>query len=550
LLVSVPYALKAHDAETLGGKSVSDFVLAAGASPAASGANPGQTGSAPANNSPAGSKKGAATQGPTNFSGSTTDQIVGVTQTGTGAGVNATAPNNAVFGTATGAGGYAVYGIANGTGGIAVKGTSTNTNGTGVRGIETATTGSTIGVSAYVDSASGTAAVLNNAAGGKIISGQNDAVEKFSVDGSGNVNSVAGAYEIGGNSVVRIGNPLGLNLFLGTGAGSSNATGSDNVFSGYQAGFANSTGGGNVFSGYQAGYTNGTGGNNVFSGDQTGYSNTNGKFNAFIGYQAGYSNTTASNNTAYGSEAGYSNMTGCCNAFFGTEAGYYTSGLYNAFFGYLAGYNNTTGSSNLYIANSGPAPGPESNTIRIGTQGTGSGQQSAAYIAGIAGSTVTGVAVYVDTTTGQLGVASSSLRFKQQVQDMGDSTDALMKLRPVTFLYKPEYANGDRTLQYGLIAEEVAKIYPELVAYGNDGKPYTVRYQYLSTMLLNEVQKQYRRAESEANVIATQQEQIKSQDTKIGELEQRLSRLESLIAAPVRATEAQTQIGPASAEAQ
>ena len=80
-----------------------------------------------------------------------------------------------------------------------------------------------------------------------------------------------------------------------------------------------------------------------------------------------------------------------------------------------------------------------------------------------------------------------------------------MKLRPVTFLYKPEYSNGERTLQYGLIAEEVAKVYPELVAYDNDRQPYSVRYQYLSTMLLNEVQKQYRRAETEAEQVAAQQ---------------------------------------------
>jgi hypothetical protein len=98
---------------------------------------------------------------------------------------------------------------------------------------------------------------------------------------------------------------------------------------------------------------------------------------------------------------------------------------------------------------------------------------------------------------------------------MGDSTNALMKLRPVTFFYKPEYDKGERTLQYGLIAEEVAKVYSELVAYDNDGQPYSVRYQYLTTMLLNEVQKQYRRAEAEANVIE--------------ELEQRLSRLEKLV---------------------
>ena len=102
---------------------------------------------------------------------------------------------------------------------------------------------------------------------------------------------------------------------------------------------------------------------------------------------------------------------------------------------------------------------------------------------------------------GALGTQTSSLRFKEQVRDMGDITSALMRLRPVTFFYKPEYSKGGRTLQYGLIAEEVAQVYPELVAYDTDGQPYTVRYQYITTMLLNEVQKQYHRAETEAEVI-------------------------------------------------
>ena len=122
---------------------------------------------------------------------------------------------------------------------------------------------------------------------------------------------------------------------------------------------------------------------------------------------------------------------------------------------------------------------------------------------------------------------------------MGDSTDALMKLRPVTFLYKPEYARGDRTLQYGLIAEEVAKVYPELVAYDKDGQPYTVRYQHLAPMLLNELQKQYRQAEEQSRVIAEQQAQIRDQQQQIeglkqqlqvqnASLQERLSRLEKL----------------------
>ena len=162
----------------------------------------------------------------------------------------------------------------------------------------------------------------------------------------------------------------------------------------------------------------------------------------------------------------------------------------------------------MYIANLGPPSGNESNTIRIGWQGNGDEQQNTAYIAGIYGSTSSsGIPVYINSN-GQLGTMTSSLRFKEQVRDMGDSTNALMKLRPVTFLYKPEYDKGERTLQYGLIAEEVAKVYPELVAYDNDGQPYSVRYQYITTMLLNEVQKQYRRAEAEAEEITAQQQKI------------------------------------------
>src|SRR5277367_2851335 len=116
LLVSVPYAFKAHEAETLAGRSVSDFVLATGSSSAANGTtNAGQV-TPTSNNSSTGKQatKNVANDGPTDFSGSTMDQIVGVTQTGPGAGVNAAASSDAVVGTATGAGGYGVHGISSG----------------------------------------------------------------------------------------------------------------------------------------------------------------------------------------------------------------------------------------------------------------------------------------------------------------------------------------------------------------------------------------------------------------------------------------------------
>jgi len=221
LLVSVPYAFKAHEAETLGGRSVSDFVLAESANSSASGSTANPASSSTANNpaTTTGINKGAASDGPTNFSGSTTDQIVGVTQSGTGAGVNASSPSKAIVGTATstsgtaigveggsaGSGGYGVYGNVTSLNGatVGVKGNSQSSSGTGVRGTNTATGGVTTGVSGYVASAAGTAGVFNNAAGGNILIGQNNGAAKFTVNGSGNVNA-AGGFTGSGTGITGI----------------------------------------------------------------------------------------------------------------------------------------------------------------------------------------------------------------------------------------------------------------------------------------------------------------------------------------------------------
>ena len=361
--------------------------------------------------------------------------------------------------------------------------------------------------------------VIYQASGGNVGVGTTTPAATLDVNGAINI---ANNYQIGGNSVVKIGRPDDHNLFLGVGAGAMN-TGYENVFSGTYAGSSNTTGTQNVFSGYAAGSSNTTGTENVFSGYTAGASNISGVGNTFYGYLAGLLNTTGVINTFLGYQAGLLNTTSWGNTFVGTYAGYgNTTGYYNIFYGYRAGTNNSTGNNNIYIGNLGPDSGSESNAIRIGGDlGSGYGPHTAAYILGIYGVNVGGVPVQINSN-GQLGAQTSSLRFKEQVRDMGDSTSALMKLRPVTFLYKPEYDKGERTLQYGLIAEEVAKVYPELVANDNDGQPYSVRYQYITTMLLNEVQKQYHRAEAEAKVITVQEQ-------KIDELERRLSRLESLI---------------------
>ncbi len=298
----------------------------------------------------------------------------------------------------------------------------------------------------------------------------------------------ATTYKIAGSTMLN-GDARNANVFLGPGAGARDIAadnkGVDNTFLGRNAGVANTTGQRNSFTGAFSGTSTVTGSFDTFTGEDTGFFNTTGSYNTFTGRAAGYYSTTGSN---------------------------------DIFEGYDAGILNKTGSDDIYVGNEGNASGNESNTIRLGDPV----HQTATYIAGIYGSTASsGVPVYIDSN-GQLGTSPSSIRFKEQVRNMGDYSSKLMQLRPVTFVYKPEYDRGLRTLQYGLIAEEVAKIYPELVAYDNDGRPYTVRYQYLASMLLNEVQKEHHHAEAQAVVITEQADKIEA-------LEQRLSRLERLL---------------------
>ena len=144
-----------------------------------------------------------------------------------------------------------------------------------------------------------------------------------------------------------------------------------------------------------------------------------------------------------------------------------TAGNNNIALGFGAGGSATTGDSNIYIGNPGVAA--ESNIIRIGDGG-----HTDAFIAG----------VHV--------VGPSSRRFKEDIHDMGQASNRLLGLRPVTFRYRKEYAAGDQRLQYGLIAEEVAEVYPELVVHDDTGRVRTVLYQELNVMLLNELQKQHR----------------------------------------------------------
>jgi hypothetical protein len=135
---------------------------------------------------------------------------------------------------------------------------------------------------------------------------------------------------------------------------------------------------------------------------------------------------------------------------------------------------------------------------------------------------------------GQLGTISSSRRYKQDIQNMADASDRLLDLRPVTFRYKQADATGGHPMQYGLIAEEVAEVFPELVIPNEAGQPETVAYHLLPSLLLNEVQKEHQLIQQQAEQLALQQSQLKAQASQlaeVSELKQQLAEVKELLAA-------------------
>jgi hypothetical protein len=297
----------------------------------------------------------------------------------------------------------------------------------------------------------------------------------------------------------------------GTGFSSlySNTTGNNNTAAGYMSLYSNSTGSNNTASGYQALYTNSIGGNNTANGYQALLSNTTGFNNTAFGNQALNSNTTGKGNAAQGSNALYSNTTGIRNLGIGSNALYANStGSYNIALGFDAGYYVTNGSNNIEIGALGTAS--DNNTIQIGVQD----RQVLTTIAGIYGTPLTGMAVYV-TSTGQLGVLASSERYKTDIAPMPELSDKLQQLRPVTFHYKTD---RKRVQQYGLIAEEVEKVYPELVVRDRKGAIQGVRYEELAPMLLTEVQKQQRINAAQAGEIR----ELKGQVAELNDLKQEM----------------------------
>ena len=281
-------------------------------------------------------------------------------------------------------------------------------------------------------------------------------------------------------------------------------SGPNNTAIGFDALFSNTGGDSNTATGKEALFSNTTGNFNTANGPQALYSNTTGNANTAIGDSALFNNTIGSGNAANGNNALLNNTTGSGNTANGDHAlDSNTTGGGNIALGFEAGQNLTTGNSNIDIGNLGVAG--ESKTIRIGVRTA----QRNTFIAGISGATVpTGVAVIVDAN-GHLGTTTSSARFKEEIKPMDKASEAILALKPVTFHYKKEL-DPEGILQFGLVAEDVAKVNPDLVVRDDQGKVYTVRYEAVNAMLLNEFLKEHQQLQDLKAVIAEQQKQIKT----------------------------------------
>jgi hypothetical protein len=346
---------------------------------------------------------------------------------------------------------------------------------------------------------------------------------------NGNSNTAVGAdallFNISGSLNTAIGTQALINNIRGnfntaTGVNAlfANDTGRNNTATGFQTLVENNSGSNNTATGFQAMFNN-LGSNNTATGVEAMFNNL-GFHNTATGFQALFNNNVGNGNTANGANALLMNDDGSHNTVTGTNAlrsntignnnvaeGAFalsrnTSGSSNTALGFNAGSNLTTGSNNIDIGASGVVG--ESNTIRIGRP-----VQNSTFIAGIFGVAMSGSVVVVNSS-GKLGVTTSSARFKDNIKAMGKASEMILQLKPVTFRYK-EQIDPDRIPQFGLIAEEVEKVNPDLIVRDADGKINTVRYEAVNAMLLNEFLKEHRTVQEQQKEIDALKAELKEQ---------------------------------------
>ena len=266
----------------------------------------------------------------------------------------------------------------------------------------------------------------------------------------------------------------------------------------------NTTGGGNTAVGTTALLNNTEGGNNTACGRVALKTNTTGSTNTATGNGALFSNDNGDDNTANGASALVANISGSSNTAIGSQALFF----------------NTTGSGNIALGESaGGGVSTADNVIAIGAGGEN--VSGTCYIGNIFGVTsASGTAVFVNST-GKLGTTTSSRRFKEGIKPMERTSEALFGLKPVTFNYKKEIDPAGIS-QFGLVAEEVEKVNPDLVVRDNEGKPYSVRYDQVNAMLLNEFLKEHRKNEEQQKQINVLTAQLKEQASQIQKVSARL----------------------------
>lgn len=354
--------------------------------------------------------------------------------------------------------------------------------------------------------------------GGNTAEGQNALLSLT----AGGFNTAVGYFALRSNTTSSF------NTAVGAGALLANTDGNNNTATGAGALLSNTIGVANTADGEFALFSNTEGGVNTALGDQALFSNTTGDLNTAMGGGALFLNTTGNDNTATGRDALASNTTGGdntadgYNALLNNSAGVVntavgagalagnTTGNSNTALGVLAGSNLTAGDNNIDIGFNVVGVAAESNTIRIGNTDI-----TDTFIRGISGATASGGAAVFVNGNGKLGTMTSSERFKDEIKPIDKASEAILALRPVSFRYKKEI-DPQGIPQFGLVAEQVEKVSPDLVIRDAEGRPQTVRYEQINSMLLNEFLKEHKKVEE--------------QQGQLTELNSKVARQEAIIA--------------------
>ncbi len=335
---------------------------------------------------------------------------------------------------------------------------------------------------------------------------------------TGGFNTAVGFLSLRSNSTGSFNTAIGAGALLVNTRGSNNS-GNDNTATGAGALLSNTMGFYNTANGAFALFSNTTGNSNTANGLGALELNTSGESNTATGTFALYQNTTGRSNTANGQGALFSNTTGIFNAAMGDGALVNnTTGNFNTAIGINSLSNNTSGSNNIALgAGAGLNIHTASDTICIGIVGVDT--TDGCYIGHVFQEAIDpdNLAMAIDVH-GKAGTPASSQRFKDDIKPMDEASEAILALKPVTFHYKND---AKRSPRFGLIAEDVAEVNPDLVARDKEGKPYSVRYDQVNAMLLNEFLKEHRKVEQLKNefqeTLAQQQQEIRVLSAQVKE---------------------------------